>query len=433
MALSENTTTLTPPTDSITPGSDDYETDPFETPIPFPLSKRYLGDGFTYTMATVNLCLGLQALLLNIFVVSFYFKKRRDTVPLMYLFVSSTDLLTALSALLVSLIFFLQKNFTEASIALVLPAYAIFSITFKVSVFLNLTVAVARTINIIQPFYRIKNKAFVIAATVYILGWTVFTVVQIATEDEENRNSYSIFDAYLYSPGQFQVAYTSTTTRVDECRNVLLFIGLPYLLPSIVVVFCMAVQSYTLLKLQPEKTNNTDVQKNITTTIFMMTVLFFICNTVYVVYPILQCRNVFQERDTEDEQHKEMLGMFSKMRFLTGVVAPFVNAAFNPLILIARGTALKAAIRKSSKMTVSFAMTRPSRTSGTVFLNMNSITDTDGGGHVPNYKRDSRLELSVNGPRNSRVETSFNNRGLRRSTPPVLNKKESKVTFSSNA
>ncbi|KAL5263158.1 hypothetical protein ACHWQZ_G008535 [Mnemiopsis leidyi] len=367
-------------------------------------TKRYLGDEFTYTMATLNMILGLQALLLNIFVMGFYFKKRKETVPLMYLFVSSTDFLTAVSAVLISLILFFQKHWTQISIDLVLPAYALYSVTFKVSVFLNLTIAVARTINIIQPFYRIKNRLFVIATLLYSLGWIIYTAVQITLE--RGKGHVSLFDTYLYTPGQYLVGYVSTDGRLEECRNAALFICLPYLLPSLVVVVCMAVQARTLLKLQPEKTTNTETQKNITTTIFMMTVLFFVCNTVYVVNPITICKAAYEETDIHTDNHANYLKVQYKLRFLTGVVAPFVNAAFNPLILIARGTALKAAITKNSRKLT--GMGRPSRTSAagvTVLMNMNSITEANGGSVVS--KRDSRIELSVNATRNSRAETSL--------------------------
>ena len=411
-------------------GTGSPQTDRIPPTTDFSDTRRYLGDGFTYTMATVNLCLGIQALLLNIFVISFYFKKRKDTVPLMYLFVSSTDLLTAISALLVSLVLFLQKHSTDASIALVLPAYAIFSVTFKVSVFLNLTVASARTINIIQPFYRINNRAWVIAVAVYILGWIIFTVVQISLEETPQHES--VYDAYLYSPGQYQIVERAGHLK-NECRNISLFIGLPYLLPSVVVVVCMVVQSHTLLKMQPEKSTNTDVQRNITVTIFMMTVLFFVCNTVYVVYPITHCIEILQEKGFDSETFHDKERKKYMWRFLTGVVAPFVNAAFNPLILIARGKALKAAIRNKSRRITEFTsvgMGRPSRTSqggGTVLMNMNSVvTDANGSAVVP--KRDSRLELSVLNGRLSRVETSLNNRDVKEA-PPTLDKKMSKVTF----
>ena len=396
--------------------------------IHFSDTKRYLGDEFTYTMATLNLILGLQALLLNIFVMSFYFKKRRETVPLMYLFVSSTDFLTAISAVLVSLVLFLQKHWTQISIALVLPAYALYSVTFKVSVFLNLTIAVARTINIIQPFYRIKNRLFVIATVLYSLGWISYTAVQITLEPQKGHES--IFETYLYTPGQYSFGHTSTTTRVIECRKSALFICLPYLIPSLVVVVCMAVQARTLLKLQPEKTTNTETQKNITTTIFMMTVLFFVCNTVYVVNPITICKDAYENADyNTDIKHSQTQ---YRLRFLTGVVAPFINAAFNPLILIARGTALKAAITKNSRKIT--GMGRPSRTSAggvTVFMNMNSITEANGSSVLP--KRDSRMELSVNPPRYSRAETSLYHRESFDKPPPLVgNKRESKVTFCEN-
>ena len=57
------------------------------------------GETFDYTIATINLLLGLQAIILNSFVVAFHRKKTNSVVPFLYLVVSYCDLITGIGAL----------------------------------------------------------------------------------------------------------------------------------------------------------------------------------------------------------------------------------------------------------------------------------------------------------------------------------------------
>ena len=306
-------------------------------------TTAYLGDVFTYAVGTTELLLGIQAILMNALVISFYCSSYKKVVPFMYLLMAACDSVTGIAAVLTGLIFLTLKAEAEKpEVALrILPvAYTIFSVTFKVSVFFNLAIAIVRTINILLPFYRMRIWGIAIAAVIYTLGWTSFTIWQL----QKFHHGTTLLYQYLYSPGQYQAAYHPSHDSGIQCRNVFLFVGLPYVLPSCVVVVCMAIQIRTILKQRPDRTTNTQTQRQITITIFALTVLFFFCNTIYLVYPIHFCLDA--NTSNEIKYDLDRMRRVYMMAHITGVVCPFLNAALNPVILVVRGQALSGFLKR---------------------------------------------------------------------------------------
>ena len=306
-------------------------------------TNSYLGSVFNHIVGTADLLLGLQAIIANALVISFYFPSYKKVVPFMYLLMAACDSITGIGAILTAIMFFLLETDTyKAALHIVPVAYAIYSITFKVSVFLNLAIAIVRTINILLPFYRMRIIGIGVATATYSCGLLAFTLWQLASWDAHH---ISLLDTYVYSPGQYQVLYNGDTEDKDQCRNVALFISFPYLIPSCIVLVCMAVQIRTILKQRPDRNANTQTQRQITITIFMLTVLFFICNTAYVYYPIHYCL-IAHGVIKIDYADKSRIRTVHMMSYLTGVMCPFINAALNPVILIMRGQALSGFLKR---------------------------------------------------------------------------------------
>ena len=72
----------------------------------------------------------------------------------------------------------------------------------------------------------------------------------------------------------------------------------------------------------------------------MLTILFSVCNTVYLGHVMGEIYDyTTKEKDpaTVEIFHNRREFMMS---YITGVIAPFINAAFNPVILILRGNVL---------------------------------------------------------------------------------------------
>ena len=363
-------------------------------------TTAYLGDVFTYAVGTSELLLGIQAILMNALVISFYCSSYKKVVPFMYLLMAACDTVTGIAAVLTGLIFLTLKAETgkpDAVLRIIPVAYTIFSVTFKVSVFLNLAIAIVRTINILLPFYRMRILGIAIAAVIYTLGWTGFTIWQL----QKFHHAISLLNQYLYSPGQYQAVYHSGHNYGIQCRNVFLFVGLPYVFPSCVVVVCMAIQIRTILKQRPDRTTNTQTQRQITITIFALTVLFFFCNTIYLVYPIHFCLDV----NTADKIKfaPDRAKRVYMMAHVTGVLCPFLNAALNPVILVVRGQALSGFLKRKLQRFSTTTQNNLTNLSLASIRNPNfKRTDTSGGP----LSSKSLAELPLSSP--SMSATSYN-------------------------
>jgi len=295
---------------------------------------NYVGDAFYFSAGAVDLWLGVQAVVMNLLVISFYLKSYKKVVPCMYLMMAMCDTATGFSALLLSAMFFIAASMPRphAAVYLAYVAYPLYCVTFKVSVFLNLSIAIVRTINISWPFYRMGVMVLVVSTCVYTLGWMVFTSWQIS----RFHYDFSLIEDYIFEPGQHQALFTIDATRETECLRTILFLALPFILPSLVVIVCMVLQIKAILRTQPDRTANTVTQRKITITIFLLTALFFVCNTLYLCWPIVHCSKLLSTEISDFSKEHRLL----MMKYMTGVMCPLLNAAFNPVILIVRGEAL---------------------------------------------------------------------------------------------
>ena len=300
----------------------------------------YLGDVFTCTLGTADLLLGIQAILMNALVISFYCASYKKVVPFMYLLIATCDLATGIAAVLTAVIFFAMKNNLDTALYILPVAYTIFSVTFKISVYLNSVIAVVRTINILLPFYRIRIRWISIVTVIYTLSWLSFTVWKV---------QYFRFDSssdlyHLYSPGQVEVVRHDAPDEIVDCSNVLLFIGLIFVFPACVAVVCMVIQIRSILKQRTGRTANTDKQRQMTITIFALTVLFSFCNAIFVAYPIQTCLDIHISDEIRFESDR--MRKVKMLAHITGFLCPFINAAFNPVILVVRGEALSMYLKK---------------------------------------------------------------------------------------
>ena len=102
-------------------------------------------------------------------------------------------------------------------------------------------------------------------------------------------------------------------------------------------------QVYEILRTDNCRNNNIEsraMQRQITTTIFLLTVIFFICNTAFICYPIMWCsESNLDPGDRTDTTTAHMIAM------VLGMLMPILNAAANPLILIVRGEALSSFVK----------------------------------------------------------------------------------------
>ena len=179
--------------------------------------KFNVGYEMHYVFGTVNLWLGLQAMAMNMLVIAFYAKKRKKVVPFMYLLIATVDFFTGISALCSGILFYLAVTHLKAALYLFYPIYSIFSITTKISVFLNVSIAIIRTINIYAPFYHINVTYVTISTALYSIFWVIWTAADIG-KDMNFRPSMHLLGERLVKPGGYQVS-NMLYLCVTRCRN----------------------------------------------------------------------------------------------------------------------------------------------------------------------------------------------------------------------
>ena len=306
----------------------------------------YLGHNFHGAVGSLELWLGAQALIFNILVIIYYRAMFQRIIPMLYLMIAACDAITGVAAVLTGILILSVRSHVELATDLSYAAYFVYSVTIPTSIFLNVNLAVIRTINLYRPLYQISKRVVGGVVGLVAVGWIITTGWNLSRWDR-HRN---LLRTYIYSPGQFQIAYHQGTSRLMECANTVRFVTVPYLLPSVIVVVCMAVQlqlNYKILqhvvrgrKQSGDTEQHKDSrdserwrqQRHVTITILCLTLLFFVCNTVFLYLPLSYCLNLDVVIVEKEERRSR-----DRWRHITGVVFPFINAAFSPVILVVRG------------------------------------------------------------------------------------------------
>lgn len=203
--------------------------------------------------------------------------------------------------------------------------------------------------------YRMRNGLLKISFVVYPVIWIVVTFLDLffsgylttgRNDGVDSRESNIL--RFLLVPmigkevinkinrvGPEQSDMTSPSDeKVMRTYNILLCIGVPYILPAIICLVCFIFQAFILLKRGGLQNK---VNLRITITILYLTLLFFICNSVYFIMAIV----TLYENNETDPLYSGML------KHLSSVILTFLNSALNPVILIWRGRELKKFIMKA--------------------------------------------------------------------------------------
>eukprot|EP00116_Pleurobrachia_bachei_P006216 sb/3466478/ len=280
-------------------------------------------------LASAHALLGMEAVIANWTVFSFYTSKAKHLVPYMYLVMSGCDIVTGVTALLNATIFVSLVLMKEVpmdrlpSVIVILSAIhcCLIMMTARVSVAYNILLAVVRTRALAFPFSRQPMWLLVTLTLLVPVGLSPLIGLQVNYFLVNGQYSLLLFTPYL---GAKWLGF------IGLHLNILI----PFVLPSIVALICLGVQSWTLVKSRRAvRAHGTDNQREITKTIVLLTLLFFICNTTFAVSFYVDTFTFFV---TCLPPHLRLiLGVF-----FTGTLS-ILNAAINPVILVVRGTKLR--------------------------------------------------------------------------------------------
>ena len=303
----------------------------------------------------VNLVLGVECIILNGIVIKFYYMKKQDIIPFLYIVLCSCDLLSGVNALVDAVISFCGVSLEiydseDRPFWLISISYLLTTVASRTSIYYNVVLAIIRTINIIRPFYLVKKKYVVICIVLYPLLWLSIGVAELIIQ-VRNNDLESIYFLYLHPlPGLNVILGDYHILGTPAFVTVLILITIPFLVPTIIMIVCAIIQSVSLLtKSFVINTDNVSInnsrasvslgnhgnvtkQRNMTVTIFLITALCIVCNTGYIIY-IIVFRTLPLNSLTVD--------MYFIITYTMSTTLPFINASLNPIIFLTRGSALR--------------------------------------------------------------------------------------------
>ena len=321
--------------------------------------------GFIMLSSGMCFIMAIAILFLNGMVLKHYVRKYREIIPLLYTFLSICDIGNAISGLLIGSVLLLVLNNYESPDGtyttmsnIINVTYVLFSHSSRVSVLYNTVLAIIRTINVVFPTHVVQRSK---VAVVLILGhviWLALAVLdivglqQVLAHFQQSDESGSIkevsttryhvlLDALVVNPltGFLMFYHLLEKICMIHYLNInwlfVLFKGVPFVLPSILSLFCMIIQTYFLV-FRSRVGRRSAVSRRITITVMYLTAVFVSCNIPDFVLNLVVL--------TQISVKAEHLPMYMCGAFAASVLLPFLNSLLNPLILIKRGTTLRASV-----------------------------------------------------------------------------------------
>ena len=222
------------------------------------------------------------------------------------------------------------------------------------SVFISMVLTSKRTVDIYRapngPF-RHELQLLVTSLLSVFAFWLTLSILDIYSIEvnktasmEENILMYTIAMPRSHFVAEKITAMVSSSN--NDLFYCLIYIGIPYVCPTIIATFCSFLQ---IERLYFEKlARRSMISKRITTTILILTVAFFVCNTTFMVYYLVDYQNWKVGFETKEKP---------VVSYIFANFPNFLNSLINPVILITRGRDIKrfAIEQLSTLMTLSRA------------------------------------------------------------------------------
>ena len=303
-----------------------------------------------FTLIGINMLLAVIALVLNSSVVAFYWSKSSSLVPMLYLGNGTADLGYGCGILLQSVLLILVLTGADLPYAgsiLVLVGYFLTSLFVRLSVFLNCTLGVCRSINIVSPFYHVRKAWLTAATAIYATLWAA-----IAASDcyfFATKRGVLQSDLYLAKSTSLKAevgwsvlnSISYHTATLNGVNSVILFF-VPCVLPALLCLVLMFLQVYHLKKSTGTTSNRPAVTILIVTTIYVTTNLASLTAWLLVF------------RNSLGSSFKGLSWSELGVVYFATVTCPLLCATLTPLTLLVRGKGL---VRDVSKFLSSFKTT----------------------------------------------------------------------------
>ena len=291
-----------------------------------------------YLLASALSLLGLFVITANGFVIAFYQKKWRESVPLLYIMMATCDSVTGVVVLCHAFVFVnygpemsqllgVMDDYYISADFFITTVYITLQCCNRASLFYNTMLTVVRTINITRPFYYIKKRILIVFAILYPVVWVVIIIIDSLLDPRGILNC--IFAVF---PGT-NIIYAFCDRYYCFVLSVILFMFIPLFLPATIALISAVIQIYSILKpsiISPP----TSKERRMTVTIIMLTMLCLVCNIPYTVFLVYR---QLPDALTTNLTWFNLLALYYSLCTLL----PFIQALLNPVFLIARGAALR--------------------------------------------------------------------------------------------
>ena len=295
-----------------------------------------------WTTSIPSIPLSFMAIILNIFVINFYRKNELTVVPLLYTFIASADILSALAAVHQFTALFLYLHNTLGKKGLndnAVVFYSVLQISYRCSVFFNLVLAVSRTVMIIRPFHRIRKFSVTLPCMLYPGPWIFLCGMNIHNSYGHYRTYYDDIRSKIFVIGH---GFADSINLDSLSEPWLILTGLiemtAFIVPVIVIIVTCIIQVITLQRSSQFPTSSN--QRHVTITVLLMSTLFVICNSALSLYfTVIGAFLLSGNEDTYaynkiEEQNNMITAMLA-------TVLPILNAALNPVIIISRSSGMR--------------------------------------------------------------------------------------------
>ena len=329
----------------------------FSGPTEIPDARKYFLLAYK-NIAPLNLALSVLIILLNSLVIAHYYKNRSRLTFIIFVLISICDILTAAGNIVFAGGSLLWSSDSERYDGVMWWCYIGYRVVgilaYSCSIYFNTLLAVLRSITIYNPFYRPQVSIMQIVSTIYILlllsltAYDIYILAYLTTT--KTFSDLIVFWFMLVSlasvatfPGQtiswsvwISTGFKTEPSAGIECT----LLTVQYLLPVLFILVSMVVQVITGWKRARAREDTETVLidwAHINTTVFLLAVLTFLCNTPLSISSIMI--QVLMTTCTAPADW--VYSMFGALQTLL----PLLNAVLSPLIIVSRNERIRQDIR----------------------------------------------------------------------------------------
>ena len=318
-------------------------------------------DVYRVFLPVLGIVLGIACVTLNTLVGAFFHSKTDQVMHLVYFCLACSDFVSGLVAIYQGVAVILTEwLYPAARLQLYSVFYVVGQLPFHVSAFINVLLTVARTTSIFLPLYRIRHEYIKLGVFIYSVIWSVLIVAEWLVANNVNDFFYDSLSSvvgilYVYPrPGGMVIdeAFYRINSESYENREfqkvirvlvILMTVFIPYGLPSIICLISaiMQVKQIFLNSSTQNREKSTKRNRKMSITIIILTGVFFICNTAYLMAMIADMEI---ELDASDHYQRQFVLLIASNHLL------YLNSALTPLILILRGSTMQEYVKRHFSM-----------------------------------------------------------------------------------